>query len=273
MESLAKLLQLNRRGAKPRSVGLTEIRGPYYSVVGPRYLADLLDTMGTYVDSLKFAGGAFCLMPGDRVREIIELCHQHDVLVSTGGFLERALPMGPDVVDRCFDTCRELGFDTIEVSSGFVTAPANDLVTLAQRALDRGFRVKPEVGVQFGAGGGSSTEVLETEAPRAAEDAVRLAERYLELGLPVVMLESEGLTENVRAPRHEVVAKIVSALGIEHVMFEAADPVVFTWYVKTYGPEVNLFVDHSQIIQLEALRAGLWGTSDVWGRVVTFKRS
>jgi phosphosulfolactate synthase (CoM biosynthesis protein A) len=43
--------------------------------------------------------------------------------------------------------------------------------------------------------------------------------------------------------------------------------------VKTYGPEVNLFVDHSQIVQLEALRAGLWGTSDVWGRIVTFKPS
>jgi phosphosulfolactate synthase (CoM biosynthesis protein A) len=43
--------------------------------------------------------------------------------------------------------------------------------------------------------------------------------------------------------------------------------------VKTYGPEVNVFVDHSQIVQLEALRAGLWGSADVWGRIVTFKPS
>lgn len=34
-----------------------------------------------------------------------------------------------------------------------------------------------------------------------------------------------------------------------------------------------LFIDHSQIVQLEALRAGLWGTADVWGRIVTFKPS
>ena len=40
-------------------------------------------------------------------------------------------------------------------------------------------------------------------------------------------------------------------------MFEAADPEVFAWYVKSYGPEVNLFVDHSQIVQLECLRGGL----------------
>jgi hypothetical protein len=36
-------------------------------------------------------------------------------------------------------------------------------------------------------------------------------------------------------------------------------------------PDVNLFVDHSQIVQLEALRRGIWGTKDLWGRVVTFK--
>jgi phosphosulfolactate synthase (CoM biosynthesis protein A) len=273
MESLSTLLQLNRRGEKPRSSGLTEIRGPYYSNLGSRHLADLLETMGRYVDSLKFAGGAFCLMPEERVREIIELCHCHQVRVSTGGFLERALPLGSGVVDRCLDLCRALGFDTIEVSSGFVSAPADDLLALAQRALDRGFHVKPEVGVQFGAGGGSSIEQLEAQAPRAADDAILMAERYLGLGLPLVMVESEGLTENVRAPRHDIISKVVSTLGLNRVMFEAADPTVFTWYVKTYGPDVNLFIDHTQIIQLEALRAGLWGTVDVWGRIVSFKPS
>lgn len=270
MNSLRALLQLNRRAEKPRTSGLTEIRGPYYSVAGARYLADVLELMGPSIDSLKFAGGSFCVMPEDRVREIISLCHQHAVPVSTGGFLERALPLGPAVVDGCLDTCRALGFDTIEVSAGFVTIPPDDLLTLARRALDRGFQVKPEVGVQFGAGGGSPAEQLES-ASRAAEHAIRMAERYFELGLPLVMVESEGLTEGVRAPRHDVIAALVSALGLERLMFEAADPPVFTWYVKTYGPEVNLFVDHSQIVQLECLRAGLWGTADTWGRVVTFK--
>src|SRR5215208_5693028 len=124
MESLSSLLQLNRRGGKPRASGLTEIRGPYYSMAGPRYLADVLETMGGAIDSLKFAGGSFCVMPEDPVRAIIDLCHRHNVLVSTGGFLERALPLGPTIVDRCLETCRSLGFDTIEVSSGFVTSPA-----------------------------------------------------------------------------------------------------------------------------------------------------
>ena len=55
-------LSANQRQAKPRSRGLTEIRGPYYTPMGKRYLQDVLETMSEYVDSLKFAGGSFTLM-------------------------------------------------------------------------------------------------------------------------------------------------------------------------------------------------------------------
>jgi phosphosulfolactate synthase (CoM biosynthesis protein A) len=273
MPSLSAVLQLNRRDGKPRTRGLTEIRGPYYSVLGRRLLEDVLETAGAYVDGLKFAGGAFCLMPEDRVREMVDVCHRHEVIVSTGGFLERALPLGANAVDQCLSICRSLGFDAVEVSAGFVSAPAGDLLALARRALERGFRVKPEIGLQFGAGGASSPEQLQTEPLRAADDAIRLAEQYFELGIDRVMVESEGLTEQVATPRVDVIARLASGLGLDRLMFEAADPAVFTWYVKTYGPDVNLFIDHSQIVQLEALRSGLWGTADVWGRIVTFKPS
>jgi phosphosulfolactate synthase (CoM biosynthesis protein A) len=30
-------------------------------------------------------------------------------------------------------------------------------------------------------------------------------------------------------------------------------------------------VDHSQIVQLECLRSGIWGTKSLWGRVETYK--
>src|SRR3989442_10139137 len=64
-------LQINEGEAKPRKRGLTEIRGPYYSAYGRRHLQDLFETMGAYIDSLKFAGGAFTLMPERAVREIV----------------------------------------------------------------------------------------------------------------------------------------------------------------------------------------------------------
>src|SRR5205823_9491460 len=101
--------------------------------------------------------------------------------------------------------------------------------------------------------------------------AIAQAQRFLAAGVAQVMIESEGITENVRTWRTEVVAQIVNALGLDRVMFEAADPEVFAWYVKSYGPEVNLFVDHSQIVQLECLRAGIWGTKSLWGRVLTYE--
>ena len=92
-------VRVNERQPKPRTKALTEIRGPYYTPMGKRYLEDVLETMGTYIDSLKFAGGSFALMPRTALTELIELAHRYDVLVSTGGFVERVLTQGADAVN------------------------------------------------------------------------------------------------------------------------------------------------------------------------------
>ncbi len=60
-----------------RTRGLTEIRGPYYAPVTKTYLDELLKDWGEYVDGVKFAGGAFSLMPEDRLRALIETAHKH----------------------------------------------------------------------------------------------------------------------------------------------------------------------------------------------------
>jgi phosphosulfolactate synthase (CoM biosynthesis protein A) len=263
-------LRVNPRPAKPRARGVTEIRGPYYTPMGKRYLQDILETVGAYVDALKFAGGSFRLMPRRAVQELIDLCQAHDVLVSTGGYIEAVLPQGPDAVRRYLAECKELGFDVVEVSSGFVTVPTDDLVRLVEQVQAVGMKAKPEVGIQFGAGGASATADLEAEGTRDPEWAVGQARRFLGAGADMIMIESEGITENVRRWRTDVPARFVAALGLEKVMFEAADPEVFAWYVKNYGPDVNLFVDHSQIVQLECLRSGVWGTKGLWGRVLSY---
>src|SRR5439155_4080341 len=146
-------LRQNERPPKPRKRGVTEIRGPYYAPVGRRYLEDLLETMGAYVDALKYAGGSFALMPRETVRALNELCHQQEVEVSTGGFLEYVLTQRGDAVARYLDECQELGFDIVEISSGFVTLPVDDLVRLTSAVGKAGLKAKPEVGIQFGAGG------------------------------------------------------------------------------------------------------------------------
>ena len=240
---------------------------------GKRYLEDILETMSTYVDSLKFAGGSFTLIPRERLREIIELAHRYEVLVSTGGFIEYVLAHNPEAVPRYIQECRNLGFDIVEISSGFITLPTDDWLRLVERVQKAGMKAKPEVGIQFGAGGATRAEELEAEGTKDPGWAISQARRLMDAGAYLIMIESEGITENVRTWRTDVVAKLIEALGLEKVMFEAADPEVFAWYIKHYGPEVNLFVDHSQIVQLEALRRGIWGTKDLWGRVVTFKES
>jgi len=264
-------LRINEREAKPRKHGLTEIRGPYYSVVGRRYLEDLFETMGNYVDSLKFAGGSFTIMPERAVRDIVDLCHKHEVLVSTGGFIEHVLAQGGEAVRQYLAECKKLGFDIVEISAGFVSIPTDDWLRLIEFVRKSGLKAKPEVGIQFGAGGATAAAELEAEGTRDPSWAIAQAKRLLDAGADIIMIESEGITENVKPWRTEVPARFINEFGMEKLMFEAADPDVFAWYIKNYAVDVNLFVDHSQIVQLECLRAGIWGTKSLWGRVVTYK--
>ena len=175
-------LKINGLPTKPRAVGITEIRGPYYSVMGKRYLQDVLETMGRYVDALKFAGGSFSLMPREAIRELIDLCHRHEVLVSTGGFIEYVLTQGPAAVEQYIQECRELGFDIIEISSGFITLPADDWLRLIEKVQRAGLKPKPEVGIQFGAGGATTAVELEMEGTSDPARAISLARRFLEAG-------------------------------------------------------------------------------------------
>lgn len=106
-------------------------------------------------------------------------------------------------------------------------------------------------------------------------------------------IESEGITENVKHWRTDVVSSITSALPMDKLMFEAAEPAVFQYvirhrnhlhmalkfpfvysaryYVQNFGPNVNVFVDHSQIVQLACVRKGIWGKTELFNRVVTFQ--
>jgi len=98
------------------------------------------------------------------------------------------------------------------------------------------------------------------------------------------MIESEGITENVKTWRTDI-SKIAKALPMERARLKirvlrpkAADPKVFAWwvirsilsglftrgrYIREFEVYMNLFVDHSHVVQLTCLRRGIWDTSDV----------
>lgn len=66
------------------------------------------------------------------------------VKVSTGGFLERVLASGagPCNVVRYMETVKELGFDILELSTGFIALPLRDWQKLVEDAQDVGLTVR-----------------------------------------------------------------------------------------------------------------------------------
>ena len=140
---------------------------------------------------------------------------------------------------------------------------------------------------------GSDTSAAELEAMGTSDPGklINLGRRFLDAGVERLMIESEGITENVKSWRTDVVSQIMKELPQERVMFEgesilvgcnelqlwlmraisAADPKVFNWYIREFGVDVNLFVDNSQIVQLSCLRRGIWGTADTFGKVITYR--
>ncbi|KAF2275291.1 putative sulfonate biosynthesis enzyme [Westerdykella ornata] len=258
---------------KPRKTSVTEIRGPYYSAMGPHYLKDVLGTMGAHVDGLKFAGGSFSLFPEEQLRKLIDLAHSHDVYVSTGGWMEHVLTQSDAVeaVDKYLAKCKDMGFDVVEISTGFLSLPPDDWLRLAERVMKHGLKPKPEIGIQFGAGGDTEASDLEALGTSDPSRVINLAKRFMSMGVERMMIESEGITENVKSWRTDVIQAILRDIPLEKVMFEAADPKVFNWYIREFGIDVNLFVDHSQIVQLSCLRRGIWGMADTFGKITTYR--
>jgi phosphosulfolactate synthase (CoM biosynthesis protein A) len=66
---------------------------------------------------------------------------------------------------------------------------------------------------------------------------------------------------------------MIERFGYEKLMFEAADPPTFKWYLKNVSKDVNLFIDHSQVVEFNAWRLGLWGDPDIWkGKKLSYKQ-
>lgn len=261
---------------KPRKTGVIEMRGPYYTPISYGYLKDLLDDWGEYVDGYKFAGGSMRLLPRERVKQIIGVCHSHQMYVSTGGFVERVIVQGSEAVDMYLKECKKIGFDVVEVSSGLAPIPLEDKVEIVRQVKKLGMKPKPEVSMMVGAGAGTHVSgYKEMMKMRSSEDFFNEVEAHLAAGAQMIMVESEGLTEDLppRKWRKDVIKLLVGRFGSKRFMFEAADPPVFKWYLTTFGRDVNLFIDHSQVVEFTAWRTRLWGDSSIWkGKKLHYRR-
>src|SRR5207248_5288968 len=120
----------------------------------------------------------------------------------------------PEIVNRYIEECRNVGFDILEISSGFITFPVDDWLRLVEKVQSAGLKAKPEVGIQFGAGGASAAEELESDGTRDVDWAIGQARRFLDAGAYMIMIESEVITEHVKTWRIDAAAKIISAMGL-----------------------------------------------------------
>jgi len=252
---------------KPRNAGIVEFRGPYYNAVSYGYLKDLLEDWAFYVDGYKFAGGSMRLLPRTRVRQIIQACHDYGVYVSTGGFVERVVVQGGETVDRYLEECKKLGFDVVEVSSGLAPISLDDKLKIIKQVQKLGMKPKPEVTMMIGAGAGTHIAGYEAGMKlRMFDEFSEEVATHLKAGAEMIMIESEGLTEDLPPEqwKTEVIREIVDKFGLTNLMFEAADPPVFKWYLKNFGRNVNLFIDYSQIVEFTAWKTKLWGDPEIW---------
>ncbi|KAJ8761680.1 hypothetical protein K2173_004456 [Erythroxylum novogranatense] len=259
------------RPEKPRRYGVTEMRGPHYTLLSHNFLQDIFESMGQFVDGLKFSGGSHSLMPKSFLKQVIETAHQYHIYVSTGDWAEHLLRKGPSAFVQYVQECKNVGFDTIEFNVGSLGVPEDTLLRYVRLIKSGGLRAKPQFSLKvkksdIPIGGSRAFGSYVPPPPQSSEVVedvdflIRRAERCLEAGADMIMIEADDVCQDADSLRADIIAKIIGRLGIEKTMFEASNSRTSEWFIQRYGPKVNLFVDHSQVIGLECLRGCKLGT-------------
>ncbi len=231
-------------GLPQRSAGLTHVidKG-----LGPRGWEDVLEVSGHLIDVVKLGWGtSYVTKSLERKLAVLK-----DKPVVIGGtFFEVVYVKNRlDEYKRWLD---ELGLTHVEISDGTVDIPRErKLELIADFARD--FTVLSEVGSK------------DSAVEYGADEWTQWLREELDAGAWKVITEArEGGTAGIfdagGGMRTELIGEIAGAVGIEHVIFEAPSKAAQAWFVKQFGPEVNLGnIPPEEVIPLETLRLGLRG--------------
>ncbi|CAF1242126.1 unnamed protein product [Adineta steineri] len=245
-------------------MNLNETKYPFYSYTPSRYAAGTCATI-VYISSIAWLAQSLYI----KCRPFPLFLFVFAAYLTT--FIELILRATLNINILNTKILYKMTAPLLKISSGFLSLPADDWTELVKLVLSYDLKAKPEVGIQWGAGGDASIEELENAGTRDPKWLIDRAKRFLDAGAYMIMIESEGITENVKSWRTDVISSITSNLPQDKIMFEAADPEVFAYHIQNSGAHANLFIDHSQIVQLACLRKGIWGTDKTFGRIVTFQ--
>ena len=213
--------------------------------LGPRAWEDVLETSGLYIDVVKLGWGTAFVTAN--LRKKLDVLREKRVVVG-GTFFEAVWATGQ--LERYKQWLGELGFDHVEVSDGAVEIPREQKLELIAD-LARDFTVLSEVGSKD-----SSVEF-------SSDEWTQWLREELDAGAWKVITEaregaSSGIFTSDGAMRTDLVEEIGSAVDLDDVIFEAPTKAAQAWFVKRFGPTVNLGnIPPEEVIPLETLRRGL----------------
>jgi phosphosulfolactate synthase len=239
-------LDVPRRPGKPRTHGLTHVLDKGLNL---REIEGLFDTAGAYVDIVKFGWGTSYVT--NNLEKKIALYRSFGTPVVCGGTLFEAV-YGQGKLDQFKRWLAHYRFSHVEISDGTVDMPRERKLELITD-FARDFTVLSEVGSK------------DADVVYAPYQWVEWIEQELAAGAWKVITEGrEGGTAGIYRPTGEMrtglVDEIVHTIDFHELIFEAPTKASQAWFVKTFGPEVNLGnIPPDEVIALETLRLGLRG--------------
>jgi phosphosulfolactate synthase len=215
--------------------------------LGPRAWEDVLETSGAFIDIVKLGWGtAYVTQNLDRKLEVLHAAGKPVVIGGT--FLEAVIVQ--DKVDEYKSWIAGLGLQHVEVSDGVIDLPRERKLELIAE-LARDFTVLSEVGSK------------DSDVNIAPYLWVEWIKEELSAGAWKVITEGrEGGTAGIYRPTGEMrtglVDEIVHEVPADDLLFEAPTKASQAWFVKQFGPSVNLGnIPPDEVIALETLRLGL----------------
>jgi phosphosulfolactate synthase len=215
--------------------------------LGPRGWEDVLDTSGDYIDIVKLGWGTSYVT--NNLRRKLDVLRDKKIVF--GGTLFEVV-YAQDKLEEYKGWLQELGLTHVEISDGTIEIPRErKLELIADFARD--FTVLSEVGSK------------DSEVVFAPYEWVQWIKEEREAGAWKVITESrEGGTAGIFRPSGEMrtglVDEIVHEIDFHDLVWEAPTKASQAWFVKHFGPEVNLGnIPPDEVIPLETLRLGLRG--------------
>jgi phosphosulfolactate synthase len=237
-------LDLPARSAKPRERGITHVLDRGLSLAE---VDGLVEVAGDAVDLVKLGWGT-ALATGN-LEPKLERYAAHGLPVVLGGTLTE-LAIAQDRLDRYAGWLRELGLRHVEISDGTIALPHEHKTAIISR-LAEDFTVLSEVGSK------------DEERIMAPYRWVELITAELEAGAWKVIAEAResgtvGIFRGTGEVRMGLIDEIAHAIPPERLIFEAPQKDQQVWFIRRFGPEVNLGnIAPGEVLSLETLRLGL----------------